>query len=354
MTTQTPSSDALALPQQQAFDNSADAFNKVYADEQNELQKAQQEAANMTSWADMLGFFATLSVLAQLMTATQVLADCCGESVAGLLQGAESIFAQSMTYVNAMSQQIWTEDSQNGEEYLDNGIPVPSVEDLNNNFSNQVEYGNEFFEYMQDIVYDVSGDAFTDVDSNGQAVNPLQGIQEQVNNAAEDIGYQIYSVDETMANNLYYNGEGYVYIPSTTSESSSGTYETNGNGQDYLFDPPPISTYSSSPMYGATLGDDYAYFMLGSCYMYGEQVQYDMVDESNPTVYAPEMSQSTALYQVSTDMETINASTTGIAPQSMPKIGFLTNLTSNCLAIVGNWFRDTATLCETIIQNTGA
>lgn len=361
MSTQVPPSQAQDLPQQEQFMKTANGFDTMYTYEQNQVAKLQAEASNMTTWIQMLGFLAGVAQLAQLMSAVTVMGDACAEAVAGVAQGAESILSSGLDYVNNMSQEVWSESVQQGVSYLDKGVPVPSLNTLNDDYATQVAAGQTFFYYLEDLTYDVSGSAFTAVDSNGDAVNPLSGIQTQVDNATQDIAMQIVDTDNSMYNNLtaiYYedpNGQ-YVYTPSGTDQTPS-TYAQDGNGNDYVYDTTSYmdnSQGASNPMSDGTLnqGDMFCWAMLNWSFTYASPVSYTMDGESNPTVYAPGMTENQSFYQVSTDMQTINSTTTGFAPESMPKLGFLTNLASNALAAIYNYFSDTASLNSTIIQNT--
>ncbi|MES2345639.1 MAG: hypothetical protein V4494_06870, partial [Chlamydiota bacterium] len=157
---------------------------------------------------------------------------------------------------------------------------------------------------------------------------------------------------------------GGMYVPPSTGSTEAGTYsqEYSSEINDPTGTPPPDdlgdmtgsvdSGDTNNPMNDPTsAGDIVCYAMLNWFYIYATPVQYTGFTPTTE-VYAPTMTQNQSAYQVENDFATINSSTTGFAPQSMPVIGFLTNLTSNALAAIGNFFRDTATLSQTIISNT--
>jgi hypothetical protein len=363
----TPPDDS--LPQQQQFDSAANAFNTVYAMEQKEVAQLQSDIANMSTWAQLLEFLGALASLTQLMTACKVTSDECAESVAGVLQGAESIFTQGVQEVNQVSQEAWADQQSDSLLVDDLGVPIPTVNTLNTTYSAQVAQGELFFDYLGDAYYDVSGDAFTVVGANGQTTNPLSGIETSIQETIQDIGYQMVNNGYNLMYSgslLEYNGH-YYYAPASADSASIETYsQAYASEIDSGATPPPDYIFNgtaeldnnnpSNPMSGTSsdpvnMGDVMCYAMLNWFFIWGTQVQYTGFTPSS-TVYAPDMTQNPAAYQVENDFATINSSTTGFAPQSMPIIGFLTNLTSNALAAIGNYLRDTATLSQTIISNT--
>lgn len=329
--TNSTTANSTVPPQQEQFEQDANLYNKVYNKEQQEVSKLQNEVSNMSSWGQMLMFLGTLSCMTQWMSTVQVCADNCAEALDGLLQGAESIFSNGVQFIDNESQEMFKADKSG-----DSGVPIPSVSTLNSTYETQVQNADLFVTYLQDIDQDVNGAYFTDVGPDGKVNNPLSGIATSVNNADQDFMFQMVSTYNEMYNNVS-NGK---YTPSSSSPPGSpGSYSSNGDGNNYLNDPTAYIDNSnpSNPMSGANSGDIVCYAMLNYFYQYATPVNYSFESggpSNNPGIYSPTITQNPSSYAITTDFQSINAYTTGFAPQTMPELGMVTNITGNALSVL--------------------
>ena len=356
-TTSSSSAPYSDLPQQEAFMKSANAYNAVYAKEQETKATLESEMSSMDSWAGLIVFLGTLSALAEWTEATQICTESCASSLAGVMQGAEGIFTDGINYITELSSAngaaIPSLEEEYGSDGIDlSGIPIVDVSTLNSEYSTQVANANLFIEYLSDICWDVSGAAFT---SN----NPLASISSSIEDSVQDIMYQMVSTFNGMYNNiterpwvLSPTQTDYNYNPSSSNTTSSGTYEANGNGGDYVNDTTDYTdSGGTSPLNGASAADVVCYAMLDWFYVYASPVSYSSGVTSD-TVYAPEMSQNPDAYQAATDFQSVTSNTMGVGQQVLPAIAFLSNLDKNALSTLYNAFKTQASVIKDIIANS--
>lgn len=344
MSTTTQSTPPYAdVPGEETFTKAAKGYDAAYNHTQSLYQDLQTEAANMDSFYGLVQFFGTLQALCGWMSATQMMTEECASAVGGILQDAESIFTSGINEINAISQDIWEDSGLGG---CDTGVPVPTVSELNSTYATQVANAQQLIDDLSDIMWDVSGAAFTATNAQGETVNPLSGIDPTITNDCEDFMYQVVTTYNTMATATL---SGYattsgdalsIYNPATnggnpppeTYEEYVSSLPAGTTPPDYVNDPTAyMIDNGNSQMTGASGADAVCYAMLDWFSIYDTPVTYDYSD-STTTVNAPGMTENQSGYMALSDFQGINAATMGVSQQIIPMIALLSNLEKNALS----------------------